>query len=63
MAGYLKDEIEKIISNQNKVWLIETDELRNFKLYFLLYNASTLEYLNSKKIQGPYLIEMDRGGK
>ena len=63
MAGYLKDEIEKIISNQNEVWLIETDELRNFKFYFVPYNPSTLEYLNSKKIQGPYLIEMDRGGK
>ncbi len=48
MAGVLKDELEKIISNQNQVWLIETDEVRNFKFYFVPYNASTLEYLNRK---------------
>jgi hypothetical protein len=48
MAGMLKDEIEKIISNQNEVWLIESDEVRNFKFYFVPYNASTLEYLNRK---------------
>lgn len=49
MAGFLKDEIEKIISNQSEVWLIETDEVKNFKFYFVPYNASTLEYLNRKQ--------------
>lgn len=50
MAGYLKDELEKIISNQSDVWLIETDEVKNFKFYFISYNAGTLEYLNRKQL-------------
>ena len=49
MAGFLRDEIEKIISNQSEVWLIETDEVKNFKFYFVPYSASRLEYLNRKK--------------
>ncbi len=49
MAGVLKDELEKIISNQSEVWLIESDEVKNFKFYFVPYNASTLEYLNRKQ--------------
>jgi hypothetical protein len=49
IAGVLKDELEKIISNQSEVWLIDTDEVKNFKFYFAPYNASTLGYLNRKQ--------------
>lgn len=50
MAGYIKDELEKIISNTSEVWLIETDEVKDYKYYFVSYNAGTLEYLNRKTV-------------
>lgn len=48
------------MSNRNEVWLIETDEIKDFKFYFVSYNASTLEYLSmqktSKSVFGWYFI-------
>ena len=50
MAGVLKDELEKIISHSSEVWLIESDEVKNFKFYFISYNAGTLEYLHRQEL-------------
>jgi len=44
----LKDEISQVMIKNNEVWLIECDELKNFKFYFSAYNASTLLYLQKK---------------
>ncbi len=48
LKDVLKDEISQAMVKNNEVWLIECDELKNYKFYFSSFNASSLAYLNKK---------------
>ena len=48
LKDVLKDEISQAMVKNNEVWLVECDEVKNYKFYFSAYNASTLAYLNKK---------------
>ncbi len=48
LKDVLKDQISQAMVKNNEVWLLECDELKNYKFYFPSYNASTLAYLNKK---------------
>ena len=48
LKDVLKDEISQAMVKNNEVWMVECDELKNFKFYFSSFNASTLAYLNKK---------------
>lgn len=48
LKDVLKDEISQAMVKNNEVWLVECDELKNYRFYFSSFNASTLAYLNKK---------------
>lgn len=48
LKDVLKDEISQVMVKNNEVWIVECDEIKNYKFYFPNYNASTLSYLQKK---------------